>query len=104
MVAVLIAFLTLRTSRARRNVPFCGPLLVVCQLLMGGMTVLWGAKLLGGNTQEVAALVPIADAINHHHQSTVGAGCRGSAFNRALLRAACSTLVAAFNRASCFAD
>ena len=72
-MTLLILSLSLGTSFARDSIPHSKLLLSACQLLMAAIVAWWviDQRLLG-HAQPVVALVPIADALNHHHQSQVG--------------------------------
>ncbi len=77
MVTLLIVSLSLGTSFAQESIPYSRLLLLGCQVLMAAIVAWWiiDQRLLG-HAQPVVALVPVADALNHHHQSQVG--CRSS--------------------------
>ena len=77
MVTLLIVSLSLGTSFAQESIPHSRLLLSGCQVLMAAIVAWWiiDQRLLG-HAQPVVALVPVADALNHHHQSQVG--CRSS--------------------------
>eukprot|EP00891_Asterochloris_glomerata_P008727 jgi/Astpho2/8727/fgenesh1_pg.00128_%23_26_t len=70
MVTLLIVSLSLGTSFAQESIPHSRLLLSGCQVLMAAIVAWWiiDQRLLG-HAQPVVALVPVADALNHHHQS-----------------------------------